>query len=129
MFIFTVRVVTFIFLKSFFPLCIILDPISQIQSGIKMSITDPHLSDCFNDKIEEIHNKLVKTFATLFDGATGIGQCHRQFVTSAVGMFDVLSLNFNLLFLSVCFFFFFYFSSRSCFFCLYFAFRYRLEKV
>lgn len=66
-----------------------------------MSITDPHLSDCFNDKIDEIHNKLLKTFATLYDGATGIGQCHRQFVTSAVGMFYVLYLNFNLLFLSI----------------------------
>lgn len=53
-----------------------------------MSITDPHLSDCFNDEIEN-PNKQLKTFGTLIDGATAINQCHRQFVTSAVGVFHV----------------------------------------
>lgn len=51
-----------------------------------MSITDPNLSDCFNDKIEEIHNKRLKTLGAILDGATGLGQCHRQFLTSALGM-------------------------------------------
>lgn len=55
-----------------------------------MSITDPYLSESFNDKIEAIRSKQLKTFGTLFDGATANGQCHRQFVTSAVGMFHVL---------------------------------------
>lgn len=55
-----------------------------------MSITDPNLSDWFNDKIEEIHNKRLKTLGTILDGATGLGQCHRQFVTSALGMLLML---------------------------------------
>ncbi|XP_075895964.1 kinetochore protein Spc25 [Nelusetta ayraudi] len=49
-----------------------------------MSITDPNLSDCFNDKIEEIHNKRLKTLGAILDGATGLGQCHKQFLTSAL---------------------------------------------
>lgn len=83
-----------------------------------MSITDPHLSVCFNDKIEEVSNKLLKTFGTLTDELTGISQCQRQFVTSAVGMFYVLITNcLHLL------------SNITLMFCLYFAFRYWLKKV
>lgn len=77
-----------------------------------MSITDPHLSDCCNDKIEDIRNKRLKTFGTLFDGAKAIGQCHRQFVTSAVGMFH--GLYFNILFLSLRLFLPFLFANCLC---------------
>lgn len=76
-----------------------------------MSITDPHLSDSFNDKIEEVYNKLLKTFGTLSDGATGLGQCHRQFVTSAVGMFYVLGTFLFSTFYSSVFVYFFLFLS------------------
>lgn len=54
------------------------------------SITDPSLSDSFSSAMEEIQNKQRKACEELMDATTEACQSHRQYVKSALGMFEAL---------------------------------------
>ncbi len=54
------------------------------------SIADPNMSDRFTSAMEEIHNKQLKTYGEIIDATTELCQSHRQFVKSALGMFELL---------------------------------------
>lgn len=61
----------------------------QIEN-IMTSITDPNISDRFTSAMEEIHNKQLKAHGEIIDVTTELCQAHRQFVKSALGMFELL---------------------------------------
>lgn len=54
------------------------------------SITDPKISERFTAAMEEIQNKKFKTYGEIIDTTAELGQSHRQFVKSALGMLEVL---------------------------------------
>ncbi|XP_074551663.1 kinetochore protein Spc25 [Halichoeres trimaculatus] len=50
------------------------------------SIADPNLSDTFTSKMEEIHNKRLKTFGEIIDATSELCQSHKHFVKSATDL-------------------------------------------